>query len=448
MTSDVTKALKALSAQRSDLAVYYDYYRRKHALNFASAKFRNKYGARLQRLSDNLCKAVVKAPVARLDVVGFGDEKLDIGSDAYQIWKRNRLALKSKTLYRETFKTGVGYVIVWPDRDGRLARIDVQPSHSVKIWIDDETGETSLGAKIWSEPATDGTADAKNWFLTLYYPDRIEKYVTRAPKVDFPTKADQFEPREPTPAIVNPYGRVPVFKFSACDDESILEDIIPLQDALNKNFCDLMVAGEYNSLRQRFTTGIQYERDEETGKPIIPFDDDDRVWSTDEVEAKFGEFSDSDLAKPLAVADAIRQEIARVAGVPAHYFNITSGDFPSGEALKTAETRFVSLIEETQLSFGEAWADVIGFALAIEASAGIGEANIEVQWKDAFPVSESERLGNAYLKKQIGVSTNRILLELGYTETEIEAITAEAQAETETANNAIGRIFDAGASLQ
>lgn len=445
MIDDVNKALKRLSAQRADLEIYYNYYRRKHALNFASSKFRNKYGARLQRLSDNLCKAVVKAPVSRLDVVGFADEDLDVGNEAYTIWKRNRLALRSKTLYRETFKTGFAFVIVWPDAKGK-ARIDVQPSHSVAIWIDEETGKASLGAKIWNESAGDG--DAKNWYLTLYYADRIEKYVTRAPKVDFPMAAAAFMPREDMPIVVNPYGRVPVFKFSASDDESILEDVIPLQDALNKNFCDLMVAGEYNSLRQRFTSGIQYERDEETGKPIIPFDDDDRVWSTEDAEAKFGEFSDSDLEKPLKVADSIRQEIARIAGIPAHYFNITAGDFPSGEALKTAETRFVSMIEETQLSFGESWADVIGFALAIEASAGIDEANIEVQWKDAFPVSESERLGNAYLKKQIGVSTARILLELGYTETEIETIEAESRDEAANANDALGRIFDAGASLQ
>jgi hypothetical protein len=431
--SDIQKAIDKIGAQRDRIGVYYRYYAGEHIPNFASAKFRNKFGARLKDLTDNLCKPVVNAPVSRLEVINFAQEGKDIDSEAWRLWKRNKMPLRAKNLHREAFRTGFGFVIVWQGADGK-ATIDVQKSHSVALWQSEETEETGMAAKLW--------LDSKYWYLTLYYADRIEKYVTKKESKDFPRKAAAFVERE-NAAAENPFGRVPVFKFSASEDLSILADVIPLNDALNKTFCDLMVGAEYNSIRQRFSTGIQYEKDEETGKPIIPYEHDDTVWSSESDTAKFGEFTDSDLEKFLKAASDIRQEIARVTGIPAHYFQITSGDFPSGEALKTAESRFVSMIEEAQLSFGESWSEVIKFALFIEKSAGESD-EIETQWKDAAPVSQSDKLANALIKQQLGLAPEIYLAELGYTDEQIKDSLEKLAAKQQRESELFAKKFDGG----
>lgn len=430
--ADINKALKKISQQRLSIEQYYAYYNGSHRLNFASSKFRNKFGARLQSLNDNLCKPVVNAPVARLEVINFSDEKSEIDDKAWQIWKQNKMPLLAKSVHREAFRVGFSFVIVWQNLQTKKAKIDVQNSNNIAMWKNEETGSTSMACKLWTQDEL--------YYLTLYYPDRIEKYVTQRKHKNFPSKAEYFIEREQPSE--NPFGVVPVFKFSATEDVSFIKDVIPLNDALNKTFCDLMVGAEYNSIRQRFTTGIQYEKDEETGKPIIPFEHEDQVWSSENETAKFGEFTDTNLEQFLKSADSMRQEIARLTGIPAHYFNIQGGDFPSGQALRTAEARFISLIEESQLSFGESWALVMDLCLRIENESA--DSQIEVQWRDASPVSESEKLANGLLKQQLGVSTEIVLSELGYTETQI-AESIEKQAERQNAlGESLGKIFDGG----
>jgi hypothetical protein len=438
--ADIKKALTKISRQRLDLEDYYKYYKGEHRLNFASSKFRNKFGARLQSLKDNLCKSVVNAPVSRLEVINFADEQADITEKAWSVWKANSMPLQAKSVHREAFRAGYSFVIVWQDLATKKAKIDIQKSHSVCLFESEESNLVSMGAKVWMEN--------EMWFLTLYYPDRIEKFVTVKKSKDFPTKPESFVERGDgeTWKVENPFKLVPVFKFSATEDLSILDEVIPLNDALNKTFCDLMVGGEYNSIRQRFTAGIQYEKDEETGKPIIPYEHDDQVWSSESDTAKFGEFSDVELEQFLKTADSIRQEIARVTGIPAHYFNLNTGDFPSGEALRTAEARFISLIEEAQLSFGETWSKVIQFCLQIENDAP--DAQIEVQWRDAAPTSESEKLTNALAKQQLGLSAEIYLAELGYTEQQIvDSLNKQAEKQA-SLGESLGKIFDGGLNAE
>lgn len=167
---DVKTAVERLSAQRTSLQTYYDYYGGKHQLNYFSQKFKNKFGKRLQSLRENLCRVVVKAPASRLETIGFqSDAGKEIEKAAWNVWKQNNLPFNAGKVHREAFKTGAAYVIVWADRNGR-ARVYPQLSSNITVWRDPETGEINKAAKMWTEN--------KKWFLTLYYPDRIEKYVS------------------------------------------------------------------------------------------------------------------------------------------------------------------------------------------------------------------------------------------------------------------------------
>jgi hypothetical protein len=318
---DIQLATDRLSAKGNTYLRFYDYYAGKHALNFSSKKFKNKFGKQLQELRENLCKTVVDAPASRLEAIGFLSEQEEIKKKAWEIWKRNFLPRNAGKVHREAFKTGDAYVIVWPDLDGKGAKVYAQLAGSVTIWRSVETGETEKAAKIW-------TGDDKHSYLTLYYPDRIEKYVSKE-KTDV-VKDAAFLPRqaigEPWP-LPNPFGKVPVFHFRYNEElqdfgRSILTDVIPLNDALNKSYCDIFAAQEINAIRQRWISGIQFEVDDETGKPIVPYDFDSQAWTSQDVETKFGEFSDAELTQMLAVKQETVKDIALVSAIPPSYFNL------------------------------------------------------------------------------------------------------------------------------
>lgn len=456
----VKKVLAKIDAKQPAIQRYENYYSGNHPFNFASAKFRSTFGERLRNMRDNLCKTVVKAPADRLEVIGFGaDKQSDVYKTSWEIWKRSQMPQMSKRVHRDAFKTGSGFVVVWFGADGKAAIVKQDPQNCT-VFYNPETNRVEVGAKIWR-----GIDDYI--YLTVYYPDRIEKYVSKRTYKEigntFPKTIQAFAKRtikgEEWP-VPNTFNRCPMFHFGL--ESSILDDVIPLNDALNKSIADLLVSSEANSLRQRWSAGIAYETDEETGQQIIPFKPTSQWATTADAEGKFGAFPDATLADFLNTIKDFRSEVASVAGIPHYYFEMTTGDFPSGEALTKAESRFTSTIEDAQGDFGEPWAGVMELAMLIDGHAiedktpadsaaedvaagdSVNGSKIETQWKPASPMSENEKWDLAQKKKGVGLSIQRILSELGYTDAAIKQIMDEASANSEASAAAFKKVFDAG----
>ncbi|MBX3288440.1 MAG: phage portal protein [Acidobacteria bacterium] len=448
MTPDQSKATKRaverINTKNAAYAKFYAYYDGRHTWNFSSKKFKNKYGQRLQELRENLCRVVVKAPASRLEVIGFQSET-EIQNAAWDIWKGSNMPLQSGVLHREAFKTGDAYLIVWPNEDN-TAVFYPNPAANMTVWKDPESGQTTEAAKFWK--GNDGF-----YYLTLYYADRIEKYISS-------TKADgklsltniTFKPREvkgESWPLENPYKQVPVFHFvfeNEMNDfgRSLLTDVIPLNDALNKSYADIFVAQEYNSMRQRWIAGLRVEEDEETGKKIEPYKADDATWVAEDNEAKFGEFTDADLEKMLKVKQEAVRDVALVSGIPPSYFNLEQiGSAISGEALRKIEARFTAMIQDAQRSFGETWANAMSFALEVEEKLR-PDLPIETQWADAAPISESEQLDNALKKKNLGWSLEQIQRDFGLTDKQIKAMLAETKERDKTKMENAAKFFDGG----
>lgn len=448
ISDDLTRAVKKITDRRIKTEVYKNYYDGKHSFNYQSEKFRSLFGDRLRKFRDNLCKIVVNAPVDRLELIGFSDESdKTIYDKSWQIWKRSSMPRLARRVHLDAFKYGDAYLVVWTDKNGK-SRFYPQDSRNCAVWYDPETLRVSYGAKMWQ--GLDGF-----YYLTLYYPDRIEKYVTprKYQPGNAPASAQAFRPRsdgstaENAHVVQNPIGICPMFHFGL--EQSILDDVIPLNDALNKECGDLLVGSEANSIRQRWSTGISYQTDETTGKPIIPFNHNSRWATTDKTDGKFGEFADVSLSEFLATIQDLRSEIASVSGIPPYYFMKLDGNFPSGVAWEKAESRFTKLVENAQREFGETWAQSMVFALINdrefpESGGDDPDRTIEANWSPASPQTETEKLDNGQKKKNIGVSTKRVLSEIGYTDADIEQIENDNQAEQEQKVEMTAQIFNAG----
>lgn len=422
-------ALRALRGRAPRYLLYGQYYDGDHRLAFATDKFRNAFGSLFKTLADNLCPAVVDAVADRLRVVGFGVEEgpENAADSAWTIWQGNRMDRRSGEVHVEALRSGDAYVIVWPDAGGQ-PRLYPQAGASMTVHYDEDLpGTIDYAAKLWR-------MDDGRMRLNLYFPDRIEKYASRNKLDTIPDKARVFEPYEvpgePWP-LPNPWGTVPVFHFAnnagvGHHGRSELGDVVPVQDALNKALADMLVAMEYVALPQRWATGLEVDIDEATGKPKVPFTPGvERVWAVGDAEVRFGQFDPANLEQFLAVQDSFRAEIARVSGTPLHYLMLGGGEFPSGEAMRTAEARFLAKVEDRQLAFGNGWEDVLGLALAM---AGEPVAQLSTLWRDATPRSAKEVAEVALIKEQLGVSREQILKELGYSPEEIDRMAVEREA--------------------
>ncbi len=436
-------ALAKIAAKQRRVTQFNRYYYGDHPFNFSSEKFTTKFADRLRKFRDNLCPTCVKAPADRLEVIGFSaDRATDVYKQSWAAWQYSQMPRLAKRIHRDAFRTGDAYVVVWLDDEGK-ARIYAQDVRNCTVFYDMETGTVESGAKVWR-------GNDKYIYLTLYFRDRIEKYVTRNVQSagNMPTTSAAFVKRviegEEWP-LPNPTGICPIFHFGL--EQSILADVIPLNDALNKSIADLLVSSEANSLRQRWAAGIAFEINPETGKQIIPFETAAQWFASNDPTGKFGQFDEGNLKNFTDAADFFVNQISSVSGVPKYYFKIEGGPLPSGEALRKAESRFISIVKDAQLDFGETWSRIMKFALEIDSVTLDKGVQLEMQWSPADVLSEDEKLTAGGKKKNLGVSESRILSEIGYTDDDIAKMKIENDAAAATAADNFNKTFSAGPRL-
>lgn len=418
-----------------------------HRLAFATKDWTSQFGRLFAAFADNLCPSVVYAVRNRLSVIGFqaaGDEDPETGEEldgdrvgdaagpadaAWAIWNRNGMDRRQKELYLESLLGGDSYAIVWehPEEERRALIYPNRPDQCVVRYDEEIPGRRAVAVKAW-------TMADKRVRANLYYDDRIEKYATRnAPSGGgFPTKATTFDeylgPDGDDAAIVpHELEAVPVVPFSYGGSigragRSRLADVIPLQDALNKSLADMLVAMEFQSVPQRWIVGYTPEIDPVTlqeKKPFIP--GADRLWGSKDPNTKFGQFDAAALEPFIKVSDSFRAEVARVSSTPLHYL-LLSGEFPSGEALRAAESPLEALVSDAKDSYGVSVEETMALAMRIEEQEVVPLSTL---WRDTTSRGAKELAETLEIKKALGVPQRQIFRELGYSDPEIEAMLEE-----------------------
>jgi len=427
-STDLDTALARLAERERGYALYRGYYHGDHPLAFATDKFRTAFGELFRAFADNLCPAIVDAVADRLELTGFGVETggADLTAAAWEVWSANRMDRKAGEVHLEAVMVGDAYVLVWPDPITRIPRFYPNRASLMTVEYDEETTDTLLwAAKIWTQ--ADGRVRA-----TLYYPDRIERYVTLTSRSEA-THIDARSFEMYAPEEVNPWGVVPVFHFAnnahiGYFGRSELCNALPPQNGLNKALADMLVAMEAVALPQRWMTGVEVPIDPLTGQPDaratrMAFD---RILAVANEAARMGEFSQADLTQFLQVQDSFRLQMARNTGTPLHYVQLTTGIPPSGEALKTMEARFVKKCLDRQVAFGNVWEDVM--TLALHMAGHDGAFRLAAQWTDPTPRSPLTDAQTIEIRRRIGVTWRQAMEDLDYTAQEIAAMDGERQA--------------------
>lgn len=435
----------AMSTFRSQLSRYEKterYYRGDHDLSFATQKFINAFGSLFREFSLNLCPAVVDSVRDKLRITEFSverDDGTETANRAWEIWQANRMGTRAGQVHKEALKNGDAYAIVWPDDSGRPTIYPNRAANCMVSYDHEHIGRVGWAAKWWR--SLDG-----NYFLSLFYADRVERYVARK-RHDETTPgmmpsatpnvlpdATRFVPIAETSVVDNPYGIVPVFHFANNADMSgfgisELKPVVSIQDALNKSVLDMLVAMEFAAYRQRWAAGIEIELDD-NGKPIPPFKTGiETLWISENADARFGDFDATDLKQFLDVKHSFRVDVATVSGTPLYYFMDIGGSFPSGESLKKSETRFINRVRDRMETFGQVWDDLMSFAMLID---GRADVSLFTQWEEPSQMSEAEALGNLVTKATLGIPESQLWMEAGYGEADIERMRAEKTAADES----------------
>ena len=200
MNKDIEQALTDIRANAARYDKTTRYYDGDHDLAFATEKFQNTFGTLFREFALNLCPVICDAVRDKLRVTGFSVEDArrtagslpasrnaedtqagSLRSDSRRIWQRNRMATRAGEIHKEALKNGDAFAIVWPNAAGEAV---IYPNRAANITVaydDDAPGRIVWAAKMWI------TSD-KYTRLNLFYPDRIERYISRtqgeAPSLD------------------------------------------------------------------------------------------------------------------------------------------------------------------------------------------------------------------------------------------------------------------------
>lgn len=405
-----------LTARQPTLQRLQDYYDGKHRLAFTSQKFREAFGGMFAAFADNWCPLVVDAVEERLNVQGFrhgSDPKADL--DAWAIWQRNGLDAASQLAHSEALILGDAYAIVWGDDDGQPC-VSIESSRDVVVaYAPGDRTKRIAALKEWKD--SDGT------HAVLFTPTFVYKYLREVNTGEWKIAPDA-DDNEPWP-LPNPLGVVPVVPLVnrpslSVDNYGVSEfiNVIPMQDAVNKLLADMLVASEFIAFPQRYVTGLELD-EQPNGQVKPPFQIAiDKLLVAEDPNAKFGTLSAGDLKNYVEGIELLVQHVASQTRTPPHYFYL-SGNFPSGDAIKSAETGLVAKSRRKMRFFGEAWEEVMRLCFKVLEDPRGDVDDSETIWGDPEYRSEAE-LADALIKRSaIGVPRQQLWEDAGYTQTQI-----------------------------
>jgi hypothetical protein len=418
---------KKLAAQQKEIKIYEDYYDGRHRLAFATLKYRQSFGYLFKALADNWCELVVDAPVERLFVEGFRFAKDKPGdSDAWDIWQANGLDSESVMGHTEAVKDGRSYLLVGPD-EYKTGYPSITVEHASQVVVEHAPGNRRIrlaALKKWRD-------ESGYEFATLYLPDRIWKWETKEPARYTPTDGvgRNWVPRAGEETGRNPLSPVvpviPLYNNPTLlgDGRSDLMPAIPLQDAINKEVADMLVASEFAAFQQRVVTGLQVASDKD-GNPTPEMEKlrsgVERMVVLENEDAKVFSLPASDLGNYTKAIELLLQHLAAQTRTPPHYLlgqivNV------SGDALKAAETGLVAKVNRKQIDFSDSWEEAIRLALKLKGGTQPEKPmNAETIWRDPEYRSEGEMVDAALKRRALGVPLEAIWEMIGASPQQVE----------------------------
>ena len=406
----------------------------------------------------NYCHMVVNAKADRLSITGFktddSKEATDTDKAIMRWWKRNRMDRIQGIVHHAAIRDGDAFMLVEWDAVAKLPRFHYEPAFAgdgVMVYYSDERrDEIAFASKHWRISLGGNAGTMRR--LNLYFPDRVEKYVSR--DTETAGRWQAFTEDENTEVGQGYLGQagivwwtdngqanglplgIPIVHFKNNDTGNEfgithLAHVMPLQDALNKSLIDLIAAMDINGFPLMVGFGDDWTVAKTGPGAIIST-------NASSSEADFKVEKGLDPSGLIAAYNALVMEIARVSGTPLSYLQ-SSGQVAAEGTMKQQETALISQVQKAQIDFGNAWEDVMAIACRLSMAFGDSadaikldeDMMIEAVWKDAQIRNEKEQAETLAIKvTQLGVSEEQAQVEMDYSPEQRESF-AKAKLENE-----------------
>lgn len=439
-----------LQRQRSEVDRLRLYHEGRQPLALQSKKYASALAEMIRGVRDNWLPIVVDAVEERLQVEGFRfGEDPGADGDAWSMWQANNLDADAALAHETALVTGRCMVLVWPADPWPEITVE-DPSQCVVLY---EAGSRRRRLAAWKQ-WTDEWTDAE--FGTLYLPDRLVR-LRKAEGRTMQGDASATWVLRGDPAgdeLAHPAGVVPMVELRPrpgmpAKARSEIEDVLTTQDQINKLVCDLLVASEYASFRQRWATGLEVPEDPETHEPVEPFKAAvDRLWVNPDPEGRFGDFEATDLGNIVKAIENRTQSLASRTRTPPHYLLGGMGTWPSGESLRSAEAGLVAKVKRRSVHFGEGWEEVERLGFAMKGDDRAQQTSAETIWADPEYRTEAEHVDALVKLRTLDVPKRQLWEDAGYSQEQIARFRAmlleEAFTQLETTGT-VGGLPVAGA---
>lgn len=382
----------------------------------------------------NLIKTCVKVVRERLRVTSVGGTGA-LATLAAEWWKAARLESWQSDLYRNMLRDGAAVLIVgW---DG----VNNQPTFTVNELYDgaggtcrlhfDSDDQLSYVSRRWQEH-DENDQPTGNTRLTVYFPDRIERYYQTVAGVDLmtPEQVTAEDPNvteNPEPWVMSdgtPIGIAAVPFFNA-PYEPEPADLMADQVGINESILSWHVAGRYGGFRTIVTENARGKADANGNEVPLEWGPGVRinVTTTGNNPAKIYTLPAEDVEKIFAGAVVPWLKLASFAKrFPYHVFDVSAMP-TSGELLRQMEGPMVEQIDDKKPMLDDSWADAFDVARKVAVVYGgqrLAEGEIEMTWKTSQ--SSAALYDMEVLEKKqtaLGIPQRKLWQEAGYSDEEI-----------------------------
>ena len=406
--------------QQADYRLYRDYYDGRHNVPLTPRQqdYLERNGVDFRF---NFLRLPVNVLVQRLNIVGFDAPDPYGGKEGRfrEWWNFNRMDAKQRAIHRATAVDGDSYALVeWDAESGKPVihhERAYDGSEGVKVtYATSGRRQIAFASKRWREVDPDTNKTWKR--LNIYTPDEVRKYRSDAAgEYGWTQYQDEGDASWPIPW---PIGVIPVIHFRHDDDGgawgfSELDDLIPVQNALNKSVLDMLEGADKTAYQIITLSGGKAD-----GIKVAP----GQVLYHPAPDASWGSIQAGDIEKLIRLKNDTIVTIAQMSQVPLSYFQVT-GQIASAETQRADDTGLVSKAESEAVNLGNSWEDVMWLCHAMEREFGTGNVEIDdisTQWANFERVdkmmTEQRRAEIVQLLTSAGASIFGAVKVAGYSE--------------------------------
>lgn len=388
----------------------------------------------------NVCETVVTAVANVLNVTGFdtGETPTQEGVKpqavwAADIWRKNKMDSLQDVVHEFALADRETFVIVEWDPEQEFPRlvhnqrfIDVAAGgDGMGVWMvyenDDIYQRPLYAVKQWVETTWTNTLPRTSMRRTVYYPDRIERFIYNNGWKRF----DQEDVPWPQPHVDkqgNPLG-LPVIHYKNKGYRAEHWKAIPMQDAINKTLVDILGANDLTAFKSFFAFGFMPTTD---GKELKADGSNALTIGPAVINGVANKTPDQAMLQEIEGADNkhLMDELiqlvtltAQITDMPVSRFVITAQVAAEG-TIKAQNDALEKKGEDRRGLFGDAWSQVMDMARKYDnlyGNAGLDE-EIEFQplWKHDRTLDELQAKSQA-----LSIPQEQIWTEAGYTSEQI-----------------------------